>query len=341
MIVGLELLTRGYFTISKKDIKAFKNHPGRYTSSSFTGYKLTPNWELNHDTLKERINSLGFKNPEIKINKDKGTYRIICVGGSIVYGNNHNHHTWPYMLEELFKNQKLKGLNVEVINAGIPGYTSYHIITQFITKLLDLDPDLIIYSQMFTELWYYSELENKKIIGESFNQYKSPPIFNEILDSSYAVTLIRAIFRKIMWKNEIENIPFNSNSSKIYDDETLHYYFRNINIIAAICENFDINLLLCPPISLFKQYNSEQEINKIADYSNKSFYLEYIKEGKNKLKRIADKYTKTYFFDLSSVIEPSLDLLQDRYHPTSLGNKKIANQIYLLLYENHFYQTNQ
>ena len=144
-----------------------------------------------------------------------------------------------------------------------------------------------------------------------------------------------------MWKNEIENIPFNSNSLKTYDDETLHYYFRNINIIAAICENFDIILLLCPPISLFKQYNSEEELNKIADYSNKSFYLEYIKEGKKKLKRIADKYTKTYFFDLSSVIEPSLDLLQDRYHPTSLGNKKIANQIYLLLYENHFYQTNQ
>ena len=68
--ISLELLTRIYFYIDGKDINAFRKYPGRYAGSSFTQFKLNPNWELNHDSLNESINSFGFKSPEISINKN-------------------------------------------------------------------------------------------------------------------------------------------------------------------------------------------------------------------------------------------------------------------------------
>ena len=111
----LESSTRIYILITKKDINAFKQTSNRYTGSHFTGYKLSPNFILNHNTLKESINSLGFKSPEIKIKKMENTYRIICIGGSVVYGSFDNEKTWPSFLQRLSNNKKFTEKKVEVI----------------------------------------------------------------------------------------------------------------------------------------------------------------------------------------------------------------------------------
>ena len=328
IIVGLELLTRGYFIISKKDIKAFKNYPGRYTSSSFTGYKLTPNWELNHDTLKEKINSLGFKNPEININKDKGTYRIICIGGSLVYGRDNIDGTWPHFLGQIYDSNISSTQNIEVINAGVPGYTSFHSMTQLTTKLIDLEPDLIISYQLFTDLWYYNSLRKDVIIGDNFSIYNSGFTFGRMIDKSYFIVLCNAILKKYFSKiPDNEKLP-SSLEEKIFNDDVLIYYNRNIDIMASLCQMFEIDLLLCPPISLFKENNTLEEEIMIMDIENKEFYLDYIKAGKDILKTISEKYGRVRYFDPSTKIVSTLNLLSDRYHPNVEGNKRIAKEIH-------------
>ena len=121
----LELFSRIFFFISDRDIKAFKKFPGRYKQSYFSGYSLSPNWNLKHKQAKETINSFGFRSPEFQFSKSKDTYRIICLGSSMVYGTGKNKDTFPFQLEKELNQSGQDGINFEVINAGVPGYTSY------------------------------------------------------------------------------------------------------------------------------------------------------------------------------------------------------------------------
>ena len=327
--LGLESLSRLYFFISPIDIKAFKKYPGRYQESHFTGYKLSPNWELNHDTLKEKINSLGFKNPEINIKKDKGTYRIICIGSSLVYGRG---NSWTYFLSQMFDNNISSTQNIEVINAGVPGYTSYHTLIQFITKLMDLEPDLIISYQLFTDLWYYHNLRKNVIIGDNFSNYNSGSTIGRMIDKSYFIVLCNATQRKYFSKMpDNEKLP-NSLEEKIFNDDVLIYYNRNIDIMASLCQMFEIDLVLCPPISLFKENNTLEEEIMIMDIENKEFYLDYIKAGKEILQTISDKYDRVIYFDPSTKINSTINLFSDRYHANVDGNKRIAKEIHSFIH---------
>ena len=327
-VVILELLTRTYFFISENDIKAFRKYPGRYQGSHFTGYKLTKSWELNHKTLVEKVNSLGFKSPEVAIEKKKHTYRVICIGGSLVYGRD-NQTSWPYYLGQFFnKENNSSDIQFEVINAGIPGYTSFHTLSQFTTKLIDLNPDLIISYQLFTDLWYYNSSREGVIVGDSFSHYNSGSTFGRMIDKSYSIVFCNAIIKNYFSKiQDNEKLP-SSLEEKIFNDDVLIHYNRNIDIIASLCQKFEIDLVLCPPISLFKENNTLEEEKMILGIENKKFYLDYIKAGKDILKTISEKYGRVRYFDPSTKIISTVNLLSDRYHPNVEGNKRIAKEIH-------------
>ena len=329
----LESSTRIYILITKKDINAFKQTSNRYSGSHFTGYKLSPNFILNHNTLKESINSLGFKSPEIKIKKMENTYRIICIGGSVVYGSFDNEKTWPSFLQRLSNNKKFTEKKVEVINAGIPGYTSFHTLTQFITKLIDLDPDLIISYQLFTDSWYFGDLNKDVIITDNFAPYEKKSLIDRIFDTSHFLVLSRAIASKYVSITNIfrrqKDIPVAKRKKPIkFAENNLYYYQRNIRIMALVCEQLGVDLILCIPISLFKETNTKDEQNLMMHYDKKEYYLDFIKEGKNILHDIAKEFSTVYYFDPTSKINANINILKDQFHPTIAGNELLAKELH-------------
>ena len=94
-----------------------------------------------------RINAYGFRGGEFAGSKPPGVIRIVCVGDSgtfgIWFGRSYKIHKDNYP-EELREILREKGQNnVEVINAGVVGYTSSHVLRQLMTGVLDLEPDII------------------------------------------------------------------------------------------------------------------------------------------------------------------------------------------------------
>ena len=112
----------------------------RYTPHRYLGHILTPNYTKGEN----KHNSLGYRSDEITLAKPKGQYRIICMGGSTTYttGVENYRMSYPYLLEE---NLKAAGYtNVQVINAGVGSWTSWESLINFETRILDLEPDMII-----------------------------------------------------------------------------------------------------------------------------------------------------------------------------------------------------
>lgn len=90
-------------------------------------------------------NSKGFRDREFSLNKkDNKTFRIICMGDSVTFGwPSKLEHTYPKQLEKLLSLQ-FPEKNFEVLNAGVPGYTSYQGLKLLQRDLIHYQPDLII-----------------------------------------------------------------------------------------------------------------------------------------------------------------------------------------------------
>jgi lysophospholipase L1-like esterase len=90
-------------------------------------------------------NSLGLRGPETTREKPPGTYRIVCIGGSSVYGHTESSDetTWPARLQEHL-NAAEPPRRVEVINGGGSGYSTFEMLINLELRLLEFDPDLVV-----------------------------------------------------------------------------------------------------------------------------------------------------------------------------------------------------
>jgi len=104
----------------------------------FVEYALSPE--------REGHNALGYRGDEVDPVKPEGVYRIVALGDSSTYGATEEDESYPVWLERTLHDTY--GLtNVEVINAGVHGYTTWHTFVNFAFRVIELDPDLVIFYQ--------------------------------------------------------------------------------------------------------------------------------------------------------------------------------------------------
>ena len=89
------------------------------------------------------VNSLGARGPERSADRPAGVYRIVCVGGSNVYGLGVNDdQTWPAQLERRLG--ETRPGRVEVWNYGAPAYVGCQ-MARIADEAVDrLRPDLVV-----------------------------------------------------------------------------------------------------------------------------------------------------------------------------------------------------
>lgn len=90
-------------------------------------------------------NSRGYRGPEIAVPKPEGAFRIVALGGSTTYGEllDDWRDAYPARLEQMLHDE-YGYEQVEVINAGVPYYTTWDTLVNFEFRVLDLQPDLVI-----------------------------------------------------------------------------------------------------------------------------------------------------------------------------------------------------
>ncbi|MEO1981936.1 MAG: GDSL-type esterase/lipase family protein, partial [Fuerstiella sp.] len=113
-------------------------------------------------------NSLGFRCPEFTLKKQPGTLRVVCFGDSSTFGiGARMQDTWPAQLQDMLAEDGNRGTpaspevsgarRVEVINAGVPGYTSYQGLQHMRQKLDLLDPDIVMASYANNDFWHWDD----------------------------------------------------------------------------------------------------------------------------------------------------------------------------------------
>lgn len=89
-------------------------------------------------------NMLGYRGPDIAIPKPDGIFRIVALGGSTTYSTGTTpEESYPAFLQQILQDE-YGYTNVEVINGGMTGYTSWENLANFAFRVLELEPDMII-----------------------------------------------------------------------------------------------------------------------------------------------------------------------------------------------------
>ncbi len=148
-IIGFDFELPRYRVFAKETLSAIES--GGYLRDDSLFWKNTP--------LKGDINSSGLRGPQIGL---KRNIRIICIGDSCTFGAGIPYEdTYPNKLELLLKDLKL---DAEVINAGVPNYSSLQGLRFFERDLLKLKPDIVIAEFGVIDqgyCYFYSDSEQK------------------------------------------------------------------------------------------------------------------------------------------------------------------------------------
>lgn len=91
-----------------------------------------------------RHNALGFRGDDIAPRGPR-TLRIATLGGSTTYSDGVDDYRDAYPKQlELALQSKFPACDVQVINAGVPGYTSHHSRLNWTHRVRNLKPDLVL-----------------------------------------------------------------------------------------------------------------------------------------------------------------------------------------------------
>jgi lysophospholipase L1-like esterase len=113
----------------------------KYLPHPYTCYGLAPGKQRDGATH----NSQGFRGAEISSPKPADAFRIAVLGGSTTYCEfiGDDDATFPARTQHWLRTDHGRP-DVEVLNAGVPGFNSWESAVDFQTRVIDAEPDLAV-----------------------------------------------------------------------------------------------------------------------------------------------------------------------------------------------------
>lgn len=119
-----------------------------FAKAGALGFMLEANTEWRHVTrdfdVQVVTNSLGLRGPEVLVPKPPDRYRVLVLGDSFTFG-------WGVALQDAWHARMARelqapdGRTLDVVDAGVPGWTPLQQFVFLEQRGLDLQPDLVIW----------------------------------------------------------------------------------------------------------------------------------------------------------------------------------------------------
>lgn len=164
-------------------------------ANPFLRTALIPGIHFTSGPSSIEVNSFGFRGPEFSMPKPAGLFRIFALGESTTFGWKEvasHEQAWPALLEAKLR-RAYPGRAIEVINAGVPGYTSIEQRINFMLRISKLEPDAILIYHGNNDLnWsWVPDVKTKLVYGRELPDYNDT-WYNRAIDYSYVLMEIRS-----------------------------------------------------------------------------------------------------------------------------------------------------
>jgi lysophospholipase L1-like esterase len=318
----------------------------------FLQFQMTPESEA-------AINSHGFRGEEIAIKKPENTYRIFVLGGSTVHNGHLPYEDTPTKVLEKLLQKEYPNKKIEVLNAGVDGYTSEHSLIQYLFKIKDFQPDVVIMWHGINDL-YYSCSPSDRAYGNYQSDYShflsaggtmvlryfSPqPILSvHLLSYDFITKAIQDnLFTDITYINN--KVPQDPDIyTRVTDDQeytmqhpSIASYERNVSSLIAAVKADNVSLLLGNQGNLYVDNPSQEVLRKIwmpaklCSQNKKIPSLASFKASMDqfnqRMKNIAES-NEVPFVDFASVLPQNLSYFEDDVHYTKKGSELVAKSLF-------------
>jgi len=301
-----------YTNIKPADF-AFTPHP-------YLSYYPTPNYRNGQTSH----NSLGYRGDEFPLKKPKGVYRIVVLGGSSTYDVRieNNAEIFTAQLEKQLK-ENYGYQNVQVINAGVPGYNSWELLVNLEFRVLDLEPDLVIIYEGVNDLharlvepaayrgddlgrrqvwqaphvaiWEHSALI--RILSRTMNATRQVGIDDFVSSPTY-----------VSWPFDDRLHEEHLNPTEILKENPPIYFQRNLENMVAVAKEHNVKIMFST--WAFSPF--------IHDYAAEGYYQQGFKENNNVTKEVAAAQ-HVPLFDFVAVMPQDAKYWADGRHSNEAG----------------------
>jgi len=170
----------------------YRPHPVRFWTLR-SNLQEIPKTTLEMDqrrlTTVVSTNDLGLRSPAVSRIKAAGTYRILCLGDSTTFGHGiAESESFSRVLESRLR-RAYPGKSCEVINGGIPGYSTFQGLNLLKEKGLGLAPDLVIVSYFYSDLITDVAADRDRVHSPEWIQ----PLQNQLYSSELYLLLRREL----------------------------------------------------------------------------------------------------------------------------------------------------
>ena len=264
------------------------------------------------DDVRVRTNSLGLRNKEVLPGKKAGVFRVVCLGASPTFGwGVDEEHMYSRRLEELLQQESGRPGAVEVMNAGVIGYSSYQGMRFFKDKIAPLSPDIITVSYVINDVdkhrFYRSNGLSDKVLPD---KNRALVALENMLDHSAAVRLLRDILAK---RQSAAVKSFGRSGSGRYNEKrrvSPEDYRANLKAIIqeargrgirVVLIKMPVNLPAAEDVPADLQARADRSIEKALALADSDRYPEAVSELK---KAVEDNpYSSKAFFYLGQYAE--------------------------------------
>jgi lysophospholipase L1-like esterase len=319
----------------------FENHP--YLTSVMKPNKtfIIPDYPGGGE-LVFTTNSHGFRGPEFQVEKETSVYRIVVIGGSAVATGRLNETQFTALLERELNQHYGGSPEIEVINAGVPGFTSTQEMFLLHTQVLTWNPDLVIIYDGGNDMVFGSmpdyvpnqvprNAQTMAVLAEYENPLSRNLMTYQLL--SRALSDSDAMSRP---EKEVYN-PRGAQFAYAYHREAVDVYQQNLDIMASTLSSHDIDALLVYQPYILTTGKSLTEYEEALLEQLQPAYVNALErmlpEGATAMRNVAESRNVPWA-DFSSLFDEETEtMFNDEVHQSDAGNQVIACAIAAILLE--------
>jgi lysophospholipase L1-like esterase len=283
------------------------------------GYRLNPNKRAG-------INNLSVRHGDIVSPKPEGLYRIVVLGDSIPWAE----PGFVNYLEEMLSKER----DVEVINAGVPGYTAYQELLFFKRYLQQTEPDLVIWTYCLNDnhkfLHRFDERAKMLWTDEALESLKTSSLLDKLVSRSYILSELKLRILGAQKQQQVcrfrwECVPdFNI----AWKDEPWAQYEAYLDEMKRLTQQMHSELA----IVVFPYEPQLEEFDSVQD-------TEYVVKPQRKISSLCQKYDVPCLDLIPDFQKKKGDLIKlfrDGIHLTKEGHQLTAGLISTFLHDKDF-----
>jgi len=272
-----------------------------------------------------RVNNIGLRGPDTTWTKPQGTYRILLLGGSSTWGigPSEENKNWPCILQNILA-AKSTTKNVEVLNLGVPGYTTVESLIQLALIGISLSPDIIVIVHGYND-WkpgstpgFKTDYSHWRTREKTWIQCIST--YSRFIEKISAhISYLSADLKLKSGKKLLDSVP----------EEAIISFERNLISTVALGKTISADAVLVTFPSCLNATNLNNNPHRFARLISYTPFLSIkgmivSQEQYNNATRHAAQITHSILADASSLLPQDPSLFIDHCHFNDAGAKEFA-----------------